>query len=89
MCLVHYFRYMFQSNTFVSLADELYHVQNYLKIQELRFPGSFRYEIQVSELLASAPVPSLLIQGFAENTIKYAVTLMKRPFIHPGRAHRG
>lgn len=81
MCLVRYFRYMFQSNTFVSLADELYHVQNYLKIQELRFPGSFRYEIQVSELLASAPVPSLLIQGFAENTIKYAVTLDETAFL--------
>ena len=81
MCLVRYFRYMFQSSTFVSLADELYHVQNYLKIQELRFPGSFRYEIQVPEFLTSAPVPSLLIQGFVENTIKYAVTLDETAFL--------
>jgi len=76
LCLIQYFRYMFKSNlSFVSLKDELKHVRNYIRIQELRFPKSFSYEINAPEYLLDTLVPPLIIHTFAENSIKYAVSL--------------
>jgi two-component system sensor histidine kinase YesM len=76
LCLVQYFRYMFRSNlTFVPLKDELQHIRNYLRIQELRFPESLTYEIEIPESLLDTLVPSLVIQNFVENTFKHAITL--------------
>jgi len=75
-CLVEYFRFMFRSNlTFVLLEDEIRHTKNYLKIQELRFPGHLTYGISVPEYLLKYMVPPLVIQTFVENAIKYAVNL--------------
>jgi len=74
--LVHYFRYMFRSNlTFVSLKDEIQHVRNYLRIQELRFPAYFRCDIHAPEFLQRTPVPPLVVQTFVENAMKHAMTL--------------
>ncbi|OAS17836.1 sensor histidine kinase [Paenibacillus oryzisoli] len=76
LCLVRYFRFMFQSNlTFVSLREELQHVRNYVRIQELRFPGSLTCVIDVPDFLENIPIPPLVIQSFLENSIKYSVTL--------------
>jgi two-component system sensor histidine kinase YesM len=76
LCLIQYFRYMFRSNlTFVMLKDELQHVRNYIRIQELRFPESLSFQLEAPEFLLNTPVPPLIIHTFVENTIKYAVTL--------------
>jgi two-component system sensor histidine kinase YesM len=67
---------MFRSNAeFVALKDELLHVKNYLRIQELRFPGNLTTEFVVPEFLSGTPVPPLIIHTFVENTIKHSVTL--------------
>ncbi|OMF97712.1 histidine kinase [Paenibacillus sp. FSL R7-0273] len=74
--LIRYFRYMFQSNlSFVTLKDELQHVRNYLRIQELRFPGQLIPEIRAPEFLLNTPVPPLVLQTFVENAVKHAITL--------------
>ncbi|UQZ35492.1 two-component sensor histidine kinase [Paenibacillus sp. PK3_47] len=74
--LIRYFRYMFQSNlSFVTLRDELQHVRNYLRIQELRFPGQLIHEIKAPDFLLNTPVPPLVIQTFVENAVKHAITL--------------
>lgn len=76
LCLVRYFRFMFRSNlSFVSLDDELQHVRNYIRIQELRFPKHLTCTISVPEFLDKLLVPPLLIQTFLENSIKHSVTL--------------
>lgn len=73
-CLVQYFRFMFRSNlSFVSLSDELSHTMNYLRIQEMRFPGDLTFAIHTDERLGKIPIPPLIIQSFVENSIKYAV----------------
>lgn len=83
--LVHYFRFMFRSNmTFVNLGEEIEHTRNYLRIQEMRFPGNLTFDIQASETLSKCFVPPLLIQTFVENAIKHAVTLDKPIHIHVG-----
>ncbi|CAM4428745.1 sensor histidine kinase [Paenibacillus macerans] len=76
LCLVQYFRFMFRSNlTFVSLQEELQHVRNYVRIQELRFPHSLTCTINVPDFLENVQVPPLVIQTFLENSIKHGVTL--------------
>ncbi len=78
LCLMQYFRYMFRKDMdFVTLKDELQHVRNYIRIQELRFPGSLTSEVAVPEFLLNSPVPPLVVQNFVENSIKYAMTLDK------------
>ncbi|MGG1553737.1 sensor histidine kinase [Paenibacillus ferrarius] len=82
LCLVRYFRFMFQSNlTFVSLREELQHVRNYVRIQELRFPESLKCSIDVPDFLENIPIPPLVIQSFLENSIKHSVTLEEPVYI--------
>ncbi|MDQ0916285.1 sensor histidine kinase [Paenibacillus sp. V4I5] len=76
MSLIHYFRFMFRSNTsFVKMKDELDHTRNYLKIQSLRFPGQLTWTLDAPDYLTDAPIPPLIIQSFVENSIKHAVTM--------------
>jgi len=75
-CLANYFRFMFQSNSyFVSLEEEIKHTKNYLKIQQLRFPDTFSYCVELPPELKNCKIPPLLIQTLAENSIKHAFFL--------------
>ena len=60
---------------FSVLRDELAQVGNYLRIQELRYPDLLICQISASDLVTQIPVPPMIIQNFAENAMKYAVTL--------------
>ncbi|HSV11406.1 MAG TPA: histidine kinase [Hanamia sp.] len=73
-CLVEYFRFMFRSNSpFVFIKDELHHTENYLRIQQLRFPELLFYNIDVSLGLQQVEIPPLLVQSMVENSIKYGM----------------
>lgn len=75
ICLIRYFRYIFRSNTnFVSLEDEIAHVRNYMRIQGVRYQ-QLQFEIEAADYLLQTPVPPLIIQTFAENSIKHAMDL--------------
>ncbi|OPA78656.1 two-component sensor histidine kinase [Paenibacillus selenitireducens] len=74
LSLIRYFRFMFRSHTdHVLVRDELGHTKNYLNIQKIRFPGSLTYAITVPDDLLDCCIPPLIIQSFAENTIKHAI----------------
>lgn len=76
LCLVRYFRFMFRSNlSFVTLEEELQHVKNYIRIQELRFPGHLTCHFNCPDYLKAIQIPPLLIQTFLENSIKHGITL--------------
>ncbi|PGY10682.1 sensor histidine kinase [Bacillus sp. AFS031507] len=75
-CLANYFRFMFRSNSyFVSLEDELKHTENYLKIQQLRFPDTFKFSVESPPELLECKIPPLVIQTMVENSIKHAFNL--------------
>ncbi len=65
--------------TFVSLEDELKAMEQYLKLEEMRFSGLFSYEIVTN--LKTPPqeidVPPMLIQPFLENAIVHAFPTLK------------
>jgi two-component system, sensor histidine kinase YesM len=76
LCLVKYFRYIVNVNSeFVGIAQELDHIRNYFEIQKIRYPECFSYAINCEAELLSAPIPPLIIQNFAENSIKYALVI--------------
>ncbi|GGG06094.1 sensor histidine kinase [Paenibacillus abyssi] len=76
LSLIQYFRFMFRSHSdVVPLQDEIKFTQNYLRIQEFRFPGNLTYRISAADSLRDCAVPPLVIQTFVENAIKYAINL--------------
>jgi two-component system, sensor histidine kinase YesM len=76
LCLSKYFSYISRKNmTLVKLSEEIDHIKNYIRIQELRFPDCFKYSIEAPENLLEVLVPPLVIQTFVENTMKYALTM--------------
>lgn len=71
-----YLRYLFQSSMeFVKIKSELEHVKNYLEIQKMRYGGSFTYYIEQDEETLECRIPPLMIQTFAENSVKHTVSL--------------
>lgn len=83
LSLIQYFRFMFRSHSdFVLLKDEIKHAQNYLRIQEFRFPGNLTSHFSVPYSLMDCYVPPLIVQMFVENAIKHAVTLDEPVQIH-------
>lgn len=74
--LAQYFRYVAHvREQFVPLASELDHVRNYFFLQQTRYPGYFFFEINCPEALLQEKIPPLIIQTFAENTMKHALTI--------------
>jgi Predicted signal transduction protein with a C-terminal ATPase domain len=57
----------------VSLAQELEHVETYVKIQNLRFDSAIGLEIEVPEELKATPMPKLTLQPLAENAILHGI----------------
>ena len=57
----------------VTLRQELEFVDNFIRIQRIRFPGRFSYVYQAEEECMEARIPPLLIENFVENAIKYAL----------------
>jgi hypothetical protein len=55
----------------ISLERELLTLCQYIEMEQLRFGGSFQYELQTSEEIDTSEVmvPPLLLQPFAENAI--------------------
>ena len=75
MLLSKYFRYIVSADRdYITLGKEIEHISTYFEIQEARFPERFHAEIQHDENLSDCLVPPLLLQSFAENSIKYALT---------------
>lgn len=76
LCISKYFRYIVKVNaTFVTLKQEMDHIQNYFEIQKARFPDLFFSIVEYEEGLSDALIPPLLVQNFAENAIKHSLKI--------------
>ncbi len=56
-----------------TLGAELDVVEDYLRMEQLRFGERLRWSLEAEPDARSAPVPSLLLQPVVENAVKYAV----------------
>ncbi|MDO5422414.1 MAG: histidine kinase [Eubacteriales bacterium] len=74
MSLVEYSRYTFRRpEGLVTVSQEIEHVDNYMKIQRMRFPDRIDYQVNISSEIEDALIPPFVIQSFVENSIKHAV----------------
>ncbi|MEX1377260.1 MAG: histidine kinase [Eubacteriales bacterium] len=68
-------RYMFKSSLHtVTLREEIRHVENYFKMQELKYPNSTFHYIHAQEEELEWKIPQMIIQTFVENEFKHALS---------------
>lgn len=63
----------------IPLQEELAFITSYLKIEEVRFEGRFRFQREVPEDLLTVPVPMLILQPLVENAVKHGFSKYDRP----------
>lgn len=62
--------------TIIPVVDEIEHVRNYLRIQEMRFKNRFTYSFDVDEGLEQYGTMKLILQPIVENCIYHAMEFM-------------
>lgn len=71
-------RYMFRAGLHtIPIKEEINHVKNYFKMQELKYPDCVFYLIDLPKELENWEIPQMLIHTFIENEFKYAVSMDK------------
>ncbi len=76
LCLSRYFRYIVNANQdAVPLRAEMDHIRNYFEIQQARYPDTYFSFVEYDESISGCLVPPLLIQNFAENSIKHSIKI--------------
>lgn len=72
--LMKYFRYVLRKDTgLVRVSEEMQFIHDYLRMQRIRFPGSFSSVYSVSPEAEDLMIPQLLIVNFVENAVKYGL----------------
>ncbi len=74
-------RYMLKSNDkeLVLMRDEMAVLENYIKLQQLRFRENLKIDINVSESFFHYALPPLALQMLVENAIKHNVIIQNKP----------
>lgn len=77
LALSKYFRLSLSgARDFISVEDELEHVEKYLMIQKMRFGDAFTYRIDCEPEVRSAKTPKIMLQPIVENAIVHGVGTM-------------
>jgi LytS/YehU family sensor histidine kinase len=71
-------RYMFAAGFHtVPIVEEIRHVENYIEMQELKYPGCVFCYCDLPSELERWKIPQMLIHTIIENEYKYAVSVEK------------
>ena len=69
-------RYMFQVGFHtVPIKKEIQHIENYIEMQDLNYPGSVFHMIDLPKELESWEIPQMLVHTIIENAYKHAVSI--------------
>jgi two-component system, LytTR family, sensor kinase len=72
-------RYLFRDGrSYVTLAEELEHVERYLRLEQARFPDSLRVRMEIAPPCRDAVVPALSVQPLVENAVRHGVLGTRR-----------
>ncbi|MDZ7742441.1 MAG: histidine kinase [Bacteroidota bacterium] len=72
-----------------TLEKELEFVKNYLDLEKLRFKGKFDYRIETEDdIKMHTEIPKMIIQTFAENSVKHGLGPMKEKGFIVIRIHK-
>lgn len=69
------FRYALDSHAgiMVKLTDELNFIENYVKIQQVRFGDRLKYLTDIDSSCMNLEVPPMILQPLVENSVKYGI----------------
>lgn len=76
LAMSHLFRYTItasETDEWVSIRDELNHIEQYMKIMQMRFGERLRYDIDVDDALLDYVLPKLIIQPLIENAVLHGI----------------
>jgi LytS/YehU family sensor histidine kinase len=59
----------------VPIREEILHVENYIEMQEFKYPNCIFHYVELPTELEEWQIPQMLIQTFIENEYKYAVSV--------------
>lgn len=72
-----YFRYLLgEKGTFVLLREEIQCVKNYIQIQQIRYKDEMEFELNAEEGMERQMVLPMILQTFAENSVKHNIGLV-------------
>jgi two-component system LytT family sensor kinase len=67
-------RYLFRDGrSYVTLGEEIEHVERYLRLEQARFRNSLRVTIDVPEPTRGTVVPAMSVQPLVENAVRHGV----------------
>jgi len=67
-------RYLFRDGRpYVTLGEEIAHVERYLRLEQARFRDSLHVSIEIPGETADAVVPSMSVQPLVENAVRHGV----------------
>ncbi|MFC5407158.1 sensor histidine kinase [Cohnella soli] len=67
-------RYMFKGELLlIPIREEIKHVENYIRMQEIRYPDQIFYMTDIDPEAEQTGIPQFLIQTFVENVFKHAM----------------
>ncbi len=77
--LAHLLRYVLSREYYTTLGQELDFIEDYLKLQKLRFGDRLSYELQCPDALRPVHIPRLLLQPLVENAIIHGIEPSEKP----------
>ena len=69
--LSQHIRYSFATGEMIPLSREFDHLDNYLELACIRYPGSLSYELQLPEDCRRAGIPPMALLTLCENALKH------------------
>ena len=73
---------------FVKLSDDLVFVEDYIRLQQIRYDQLFDVDIRVEEEIRDCLIPNLIIQPLVENAIIHGFTAGKEGYMLSLRGYR-
>lgn len=66
-------------NKYISIAEEIENLENYLQLQQARFENKFDYHFNIAEgvSIRATKIPSLILQPFVENALNHGIFHMQ------------
>lgn len=71
-------RYIQQTETVTTIAEEFRFIDLYCRLQKLRFPKKLSYKVECADSIGALEIPRLLIQPFVENAIIHGIEPVAR-----------
>ena len=77
--LAHLLRYVLKKEHFTTIGEECGFLEDYLKLQQLRFSERLNYEIDCPETCRQIVIPRLILQPLVENAVIHGVEPCEHP----------